>query len=295
MLRGLAVIVATICLSTAALSADTPDYHQPGDLAPLQDPALRSTLHQAMCDLGLCSLAEADDLAVALAVVDEDGSARLAMLNGHHMMYAASLPKLAILLGAMVASQRGDLVIDDPLADDIQQMMRVSCNPCATRVLDRVGRQQLLDILREPEYDFYDETRSGGLWVGKDYASKDAYRRDPVANLSHGATAYQVARLYYRLNAGTLLDESHTSMMLSALSDPAIEHKFVAGLARYEGLALWRKSGTWRDYHADSALVKGPDAEYILVAMVDSPDGEIILQALAERLHLVVAQSGGGP
>ncbi len=289
-LRALALALA--CLSPMILAQEIPDYHGDGDLAPLQSPQLRATLQQALCDLDLCALIDTDDLAVALVLLNDAGEAELAMFNGHRMMYAASLPKLAILLGAMVASQRGEIEIDPALADDLQQMMRVSCNPCATRALDRIGRQQLLDILREPEYDFYDETRAGGLWVGKDYASRDAYRRDPVANLSHGATAYQVARLYYRLNAGTLLDNAHTAMMLSALADPGIEHKFVAGLADYGGLSLWRKSGTWREYHADSVLVKGAAVDYILVAMVASPDGESILRSLAGALHPVVQRAG---
>ena len=293
MLRTLAAILAIICLT--ALAEDAPDYHRKGDLEPLQEPALRATLREALCDLDLCGLVDEDQLAVALVLMNDIDDVRLAMFNGHRMMYAASLPKVAILLGAMVASQRGDLTIDDALADDIQQMIRVSCNPCATRVLARIGRERLLDILREPEFDFYDETRSGGLWVGKDYAAADAYLRDPVAGLSHGATAYQVARLYYRLETGNLLDEKHTALMLSALADPAIEHKFVSGLSGYEGLSLWRKSGTWRDYHADSVLVKGADLTYILVALVNNPDGDGILESLAARLHLTVQNAGDGP
>jgi beta-lactamase class A len=293
MLRTLAAILATLCLT--ALADDTPDYHRQGDLEPLQEPALRATLREALCDLDLCGLVDDDQLAVALVLMTDTGDSSLAMFNGHRMMYAASLPKVAILFGAMVAAQRGDLIIDDALAEDIQQMIRVSCNPCATRVLARVGRERLLDILREPEFDFYDETRSGGLWVGKDYAATDAYLRDPVAGLSHGATAYQVARLYYRLETGNLLDEKHTALMLSALADPAIEHKFVGGLSGYEDLSLWRKSGTWRDFHADSVLVKGADLTYILVALVNSPDGDAILESLAARLHLTVLNAGDGP
>ena len=41
-----------------------------------------------------------------------------------------------------------------------------------------------------------------GLWVGKPYGKAAAYRRDPVAHLSHGATAFQVARFYFMLDRG---------------------------------------------------------------------------------------------
>jgi beta-lactamase class A len=50
-----------------------------------------------------------------------------------------------------------------------------------------------------PRYRLYDPRHYGGLWVGKDYAKSGLWRRDPLHNLSHGATAMQVARFYYLL------------------------------------------------------------------------------------------------
>jgi beta-lactamase class A len=293
--RCTALLALLLGLSVAAISiAAQPDYDRPGDLSPRQDQALRLQLQKAICAVKLCPLIAEDRLAVALVVFDSEKT-RLALLNGHLMMYAASLPKLAILLGAMVASQRGELVIDAALNEDIQNMIRVSCNDCATRVLEKVGREQLLDILREPEYAFYDETRSGGLWVGKDYAASAAFARDPIHHLSHGATAYQVARLYYRLDTGDLLDAHHTGLMLDALSDPGIEHKFVAGLSKSKVLTLWRKSGTWRDFHADSALVASGGQHYIMVALVEDPDGEAIVRSLAQIMHGIASGPGDAP
>ena len=177
------------------------------------------------------------------------------MLNGHLMLYAASLPKLAVLFAAMVASQEGDLRIDEALEQDLNNMIRVSCNACATRVMARVGRDKLLQILQRPEYAFYNENRYGGLWVGKDYGPRLAHQRDPIKGLSHSATVYQVARLYYRLAMGTLLDPEHTLMMRDILSRPGINHKFVKGLEGQD-VNILRKSGSWKNFHADSALVE---------------------------------------
>ena len=271
-----------------------PDYERPGDLSPRQDPALRQRLQTAICAQSLCPLLDADRLAIALVIFDEKQT-RLALLNGHHMMYAASLPKLAILLGVMVAAQRGEVVIDASLDEDIQNMIRVSCNECATRVMEKIGRQHLLEILRDPEYAFYDDTRSGGLWVGKDYADSKAFARDPIHHLSHGATAYQVARLYYRLDTGDLLDERYTGLMLAALSEPGIDHKFVAGLGKSEGMKLWRKSGTWRNFHADSALVSNGGQRFIMVALVEDPGGEAILRSLAGTMQEIASEAGAEP
>ena len=290
-----ALIAASVILllATAAHAATTPDYHRPGDLGPPQDEQLEAALSKTLCAAGYCPLLADDSLAVALVIMDSDGDAHLAMANGHRMMYAASLPKMAILFGAMVEAQSGVLTIDPVLEDDLQRMIRVSCNPCATRVLERVGRERLLDILMDPQYDLYDETRSGGLWVGKDYAKRGAYRRDPVAKLSHGATVYQVARLYYSLENHSLLNKTYSERMLNAMKDPAIANKFVAGLKEVDGdFELWRKSGTWKNFHADSVIVKGEGLHYIAVAMVENPAGEVILRDLIQHLHRLVQAHG---
>jgi len=206
------------------------------------------------------------------------------------MMYAASLPKIAILLGAAVAIEEGRLVLDDQLHEELVNMIRYSCNACATRVLELVGRENLIALLQSPEYDFYDANGEGGLWVGKDYASGTAYHRDPLNHLSHGATAFQVARFYYRLNSGTLVNPEYTELMLEALSKPGIQHKFVKGLQGTPGIRFFRKSGTWKDYHADSALIRHDGQTYIIVGLAHNRNGGKWLTQLARPLNdLVVA------
>jgi len=171
-------------------------------------------------------------------------------------------------------------------------MIRHSCNACATRVLERVGREELLNILQSPEYKFYDQENTGGLWVGKDYGPNTAYERDPLWGLSHGATAFQAARFYYKLQTGTLVSPEQSEMMLEMLSKPGISHKFVKGLKDYPDAEIFRKSGTWRTYHADSALVRADDAVYILVALANNPKGSEWLVKLAAPIHeLAISES----
>lgn len=256
----------------------------------MQEPRLQRALNTLVDEHGWARKIEDRSLAIALVIMDENGGYRLASLNGTHMVYAASLPKIAILFAAMVASQEGTLDIDPALEKDLHNMIRVSCNPCATRVMERVGREYLLQILQRPEYGFYDDL-SGGLWVGKDYAGAAAHHRDPIMGLSHGASAYQVARLYYRLYRGNMLDEEHSAMMRDMLSRPGISHKFVAGLAGEDTDELWRKSGSWEDFHADSVLVQSPAGNYILVGLVEGPRGEQLLRQLAKAVHQLVANS----
>jgi beta-lactamase class A len=266
------------------------------DLDQGEDELLQQRLVKLVEELGLMSATRRGALAISLLVLTDLDHPRLAQVNGHSMLYAASLPKIAILLGAAVAIEEGRLTPDPALRADIENMIRHSCNACANRVLAEVGREALLEILQSPRYALYDPLRGGGLWVGKEYARNPAYQRDPLNGLSHGATTFQVARFYCHLHRGTLVSPEQDRMMLQALSRPGIEHKFVKGLSSVEGLELYRKSGTWRSFHADSVLVRSGEHAYVLAALADDPEGETWLERLAQPLHdLAMAPPGGTP
>ncbi len=257
-----------------------------------QDQELQMQLERIVRRQGLWPAVSKGELALLLAIVTDPEQPRLAELNGHRMMYAASLPKIAILFGAAVELEQGRLQMNDDLHQDIIDMIRVSCNDCATRVLEQVGREDLIDLLQAPEFAFYDANGEGGLWVGKDYARANAYHRDPLFGLSHGATAFQVARLYYRLETGTLVGPKYTKLMLEALSKPGINHKFVKGLSRIPGVEIMRKSGTWKTFHADSALVHYQDQTYIIVGLANNPNGGAWLARIAAPLNDLVLAEG---
>jgi len=286
-IAGTAVLIFIFVsvLSAAEVETDHPL------LSTAADPQLQAELEDIVRTQGLWRFVKRGELALLLAIVTNPEHPRLAELNGHKMMYAASLPKIAILLGAAVAIEQGRLTLDDELHDEIVNMIRYSCNPCATRVLDLVGRENLIELLQSPDYDFYDPKGEGGLWVGKDYAPNPAYHRDPLNNLSHGATAFQVARFYYKLNSGTLVSPEYTDLMLEALSKPGIQHKFVKGLQDTKGISFFRKSGTWKNYHADSALIRHNGETYIIVGLAHNTNGGKWLTQLAKPLNdLVLAQ-----
>lgn len=206
---------------------------------------------------------------------------RVAEFNGDVMLYAASLPKIAILLGALVEVERGNLELDDELRASLTRMIRESSNEDATAVLNRVGFGNLAKILRSRRYRLYDPVHNGGLWVGRDYGGGQVWRRDPLHAISHGATAMQTARFYYLAVTGRLLEPHLNDALLEILSRPAIEHKFVKGLAEANPEAtIYRKSGTWRQYHSDSGIVVTDNYSYILVAIARTSRGEKMLERL---------------
>jgi beta-lactamase class A len=286
-IRIASITFAALLIAVAAPSAAADDLPQSsfGTAQPVLDDILASLDLERPIDDGR--------LAVALVILDGYEAESLAMVNGHQMLYAASLPKIAILYGAAVAIDRDRLELTDALEADMVAMIRSSCNSCATRVLEQVGREWLLELLQSDPYRFYDRGAGGGLWVGKDYARAGAFQREPLEGLSHAATPWQVARWYYLLVNGKLASEEQTSLMLECLSDPAISHKFVRGLTGRETSELYRKSGTWRQYHADSVLVSAETASYILVALAADERGGRWLAQIARRVHDRLATGAG--
>ncbi len=284
---GYAIFVALLALARTA-SADPAAGR---DLGTTLDPGLQRGVEQVVRDLGLTGEVGAKRLALALVDVTNTDRPRLAMLNGDEMKYAASLPKVAILLGAFAEVEAGRLALDQKHLAAMTNMIRYSSNDDASRVLDWVGVDRLLEMLQSARYRFYDAAGAGGLWVGKGYGSDAAQRRDPIRHLSHGATAFQVARLYYLLASDTLLSPRLNAMMKEVLSNPGIHHKFVKGLEGRPGVQIYRKSGTWKDFHADSALVEYGNYRYIIVGLAEHPHGGDWLVQLAAPLHdLVVSR-----
>lgn len=231
---------------------------------------------------------------MAIGVVDMSGEVpRFARVNGNQMMYAASLPKIAILLAAYVSFEDGSLKETAAITKDLQDMIRVSSNSAATRMIDRIGMKKIQAILRDPKYGFYDEKRGGGLWVGKRYASSGPRSGDPMFNISHGATATQVCRFFYLLASGRLINEQRSEQMLSDLVDPRLHHKFVSQLnERAPEATLFRKSGTWRQWHSDAIMVQGTHwRNYILVGLIESEDGEQILRKVLPAVEELMVPS----
>jgi beta-lactamase class A len=276
---------ALVLLSVSAWSAD--EYPL---LRQSIDPALQEDLETLVRNKGLQKAARQERLAIALVDISDAKQPRMAAINGDVMEYAASLPKIAILLAAFVQIEQGKLELDKKLEADLIAMTRKSSNSAATRVLDLVGREELLRILESPRYMLYDKRYGGGLWVGKAYAKIGAYQRDPLNQISHGITAIQGARFFYLLETNRLVGPELTVKMKQILADPAINHKFVKGLKARPGVKLYRKSGTWKQYHADGALVEYGKHKYIIVGLAVDSKGGKWLEELAAPLHDLVVQ-----
>jgi len=256
------------------------------------DSELQSMLEKRITSLHLTKAIKDKRLAVALVDVTNPSTPKMAQMNGDEMMYAASLPKIAILLAAFERIAEGKLPLTDSLRKTMTDMIRHSSNKAATEVLHKVGGKYVNTVLSSPKYRLYDPMHNGGLWVGKEYSSSKAFQRDPLHHLSHGATATQVARYYYLLETGQLVSPKYSSEMKNILSKPGISHKFVKGLkTEYPDVEMYRKSGTWRQWHADSALIEHDGHRYIAVALANDPHGgEWLTKLICEMDKIIVAK-----
>tara|TARA_R110002094_G_scaffold24934_1_gene37150 strand:+ start:168 stop:1160 length:993 start_codon:yes stop_codon:yes gene_type:complete len=258
-------------------------------LRDVHDLELQRALEQGLSELKLDATTERRQMSVALVDITEPDHPRLAEVNGDTMFYAASLPKIAILWGAFQRIADGEMVLDEETEQQLTRMIRNSSNPAATTMLNRVGKAYLAELLQSAPYRFYDPDQGGGLWVGKEYAKQGAWKRDPLHNISHGATALQVARFYYFLETGRLVSPFYSRTMKSILADSAINHKFVRGLRRqHPDAKIYRKSGSWRNAHADSALIERQGRRYIAVSLVDDPRGGELLSQLIVKLDDII-------
>jgi beta-lactamase class A len=231
---------------------------------------------------------------MAIGIVDltDLNNIKYAGINDNNMMYAASLPKIAVLLAAEDAIEKGELKDSKEIQKDMRLMISKSNNAATTRMIDRVGYEKIEEVMRSPENELYDEETGGGLWVGKRYGGGGDTNREPLKNLSHAATTKQVCNFYYQMVMGNLVNEERSEEMLEIMKDPALHHKFVNTLDKIAPNAdVYRKSGSWKSYHSDSALVWGPKRRYIIVALINNDSGENIIRNLVVPLERVMKKA----
>jgi len=255
------------------------------DSFPSPDSELQQSLQKAVEAMNLTEPLAERRLAVSLVDVTDAQNLRYAGLNDREMMYAASLPKICVLVAGFERILQGQLAYTPALKEMFIRMIRFSSNVDASCAIQTVGFDYIAKVLTSPKYQFYDPTQDGGLWLGKAYGgSRDYWKRDPLHHLSHGATSLQVARFFLLLEQGRLVNPQYSAEIKEILSKPGLHTKFVKGLEDRPGYQIYRKSGTWSKWHADAALVEGADRKYIAVALMEDPRGGEIFPNLIKKM-----------
>ncbi len=289
-------------MTTQYSSAGTEARELPGCL-PLQagqyrpfaetvDEGFQSALERALDkDRSWRALIEQNKMAVGVVDLSNPPNARFASVNGWTMMYAASLPKIAVLLAAYQSIEDGVLLDSPDLHEWLVRMIRRSSNPAASFLIHFIGLKRIGDILRQ--YQFYIPESGGGIWLGAAFPPGGERYPEPVKGLYHAATVMQVCRFYYMLANGEIISPERSRQMLEILSRPGLHDKFVSVLEKYVSPdRLFRKSGDWDVSFSDSVLVCGDGGrKYILAALIEDKNGERILRDLVPVIERLLKPS----
>jgi len=259
------------------------------------DSQLQASLERVVQRMALTRLVSDKYLAVSLYDISSQRESRYAGINDREMIYAASLPKIAVLLAGFNKISEGEMPYTEAERGMFTRMIRRSSNEAASQAIQEIGFEYIAQTLTCDRYKLYDRDDNGGLWIGKGYGGPhDRWRRDPLHNLSHGANTYQVTRFFAMLDQGELVSPYYSAEMKKILSQPGIMHKFVKGLSIWKDREIYRKSGTWRDWHCDAALIEAGKKRYIAAALVKAPNGgDILVRLIRELDRLVVPPSDG--
>ena len=291
------LIVVFFVFNTQIIKAQQPlPIYMPGELPRLSSancPEMASILKEEIYkNKHWKKLVENKKMAIGLVDLHDINNIKFAGLNENNMMYAASMPKIAILVAVMHAIEKGEVEETEAVKNDLRLMISKSNNAAATRMIDLVGFKKIEAVLRLAEVDLYNEKTGGGLWVGKRYAKSGKRHPDPMKGLSHAATTYQACSFYYKLVFGKLISQKRSAEMLGYLKDPKLHHKFINTLQVIAPDAtFYRKSGSWKSFHADSVLVWGPGRHYIIVAIIEDASGESIIRKLIVPLEEVLKKA----
>lgn len=286
-LRPPVFIAAAFLTLACALTAG--DAIAPPANEPAPDPQLNAQLTRLVSGMRLSGMVESRKFAVTLVDVTDPRHPRYAGVNDNVMMYAASLPKIAVLVAGFEQIRAGLLNYTPGIRSMFERIARRSSNADASKAIQMVGFENIARVLTSAKYKLYDPQLNGGLWLGKAYGGPNGFwKRDPIHNLSHGATAFQAARFFVLLAQRKLVDPQSSDEIKDILGQPEIRHKFVKGLSGIPDVAIYRKSGTWDRWHADAALVEHAGRKYVAVGLVEDRRGGEILEHLIRGLDSII-------
>ena len=214
---------------------------------------------------------------------------RLAMIHPDREEYAASVPKIGILLAYFQLHPEAATNLNAQTRHELGLMTKASNNEMAAKFSRELGLKQIQAVLNSSH--FYDTNHGGGIWIGKHYGAGDERYGDPIGNHSHAATVRQLIRFFLMLEQGKLVSPAASKTMRNIFKSPEIPHddiKFVKGLAGRD-VQIIRKWGSWEDWLHDAAVVTGGGRHYILVALTKHPNGDEYLVELANTVdHLMI-------
>lgn len=283
MTLSLLVITSMCCLGAFATSVPTT---RPIDAVTLDyDTVVDADLQQKLeaIDAELRTTFGMTAEQTAAGVLDLN-TGRVAMIRPDHEEYAASIPKIGILLAYFTLHPEAATNLDPIVRHELGMMAKASDNEMAAKYSQQLGLGAIQKVL----YDagFYDAEHGGGIWCGKHYGKGGERIGSPAADNSHAATVRQLLRYFMLLEQGKLVSPEASKTMRGIFASPDIPHddiKFVKGLAGRD-VQIIRKWGSWEDWLHDSAVITGGGRHYVIVGLTKHAKGDEYLVELSKRV-----------
>jgi beta-lactamase class A len=282
------MLAVVLCVAASAQTNSVFDNYTLDYDAPI-NPLLQTKLEKIDADLrGKYSMTTEQ---TAVGVLDLN-TLRLAMIHPDRGEYAASVPKVGILLAYFQLHPEAATNLTAQTRHELGLMAKASDNEMAAKFSRELGLKQIQAVLNS--YHFYDTNHGGGIWVGKHYGKGDERYGDPIGDNSHAATVRQLLRYFLMLEQGKLVSPAASKTMREIFASPDIPHddiKFVKGLEGRD-VQIIRKWGSWEDWFHDTAVVTGGGRHYILVALTKHPKGDEYLVDLAKAVDDLMVADG---
>jgi len=275
----LATIAACVQMQGDIITKEHPNMdHYALDYDTPTDPDLQSKLESVDANLRAKYGLTTEQTAVGLMDLQ---SFRVAMIHPDRMEYAASVPKVSILLTYFQMHPEAATNLDKQVRHELGMMAKASNNEMASKYSHQLGMKKIQEVILQ--YHLYDTNHGGGIWFGKHYGRDTERMPDPMSNLVHAATVRQLLRYWLWLEQGKLVSPEASRTMKEIFASPDIPHddiKFVKGLDG-RNLQILRKWGSYDTWYHDSADITGPGRHYVLVGLTKTPKGDDYLADLA--------------
>lgn len=289
MTTGAMRALAWLCVATATVWSGRAEAQRPQGGVWQEDPRICALLDSALRRTALDTSVAAGRAGATL--VDLGDSTRVpsgCSRGGSRTMYAASISKTLVLSAAYQARRdrrdgarapellftgSGENVqFTEPAAALLRRMIRNSSNAAATEVIRALGLPYIDSVA--VRQGLYDVASGGGLWLARPYGAGGYYRADPVARLSHAASADALVRYFVLLDQSLLVDSTSAREMLEILGTSAINNRFYRALRTAKPTTqMFRKTGTYssngRSWAHEAALVRRGAVRYAVAVMCE--------------------------
>src|SRR5689334_13843274 len=175
-----ALVLGLCTIALAAEPATRPFDSLVLDFNSPLDPKLQATLEGI--DTTLREKFDVTTEQTAVGLLDLN-TLRLAMIHPDREEYAASVPKVGILLAYFQLHSEAATSLDPTTQHELGLMAKASNNEMAAKFSHELGLKSIQKVLDDAH--FYDADHGGGIWVGKHYGKGDERYLDPVGQNSH--------------------------------------------------------------------------------------------------------------